>query len=107
MLGLSPPSLGVRVLWTSSLEARPGFYEENDLQLVQTDHSYESSKYQIDLVATHLDGRSLEADINPRKPIVRHFVVQPGVTSTNISNALIGWFLDFLKVMAFYLVRFY
>ncbi|KAF9443628.1 hypothetical protein P691DRAFT_808692 [Macrolepiota fuliginosa MF-IS2] len=98
---------GGRVVWASSLEASPSFYDSDDWQLTKTEHSYESSKYQIDLIATHLDllaRRALEED--PTSRPVRHFVSEPGVCSTNVSIALTGPILEILKVWAFYIARF-
>lgn len=86
----------------SSLEASPTFYQSEDWQLKSTEHSYESTKYQIDLIGTHLDRRALQSNASRT---VRHFVTQPGVCSTNVSQALVGPFLDFFKVILFYLVR--
>lgn len=102
MLLSSKSSLGSRVIWMSSLEASPKFYQADDWQLVQTEHSYEGSKYEIDLVATTLDRLALQEPVESKR--IRHFVVQPGVSSTNISNALVGWFLDLFKLVAFYIV---
>ncbi|KAF5372003.1 hypothetical protein D9615_008107 [Tricholomella constricta] len=104
LLLASPPSLGSRVVWMSSLEASPTFYDSEDWQLKKTEHSYESTKYQIDLIGTHLDHLAMQ-DVGPRR--IRHFVIQPGVCSTNVANALIGPVLDFCKVILFYLARFF
>lgn len=81
----------------SSLEAFPNFYLKSDYQLLTSDHSYEGSKYQMDLLATQLCRGSKDAK-------VRHFVVQPGVCSTNISAALVGAFLQYVKIILFYVV---
>lgn len=88
----------------SSLESSPKFYDADDWQLTKTTHSYESAKYQIDLIATHLDQLALRNLVgNP----VRHFIVEPGVSHTNISHALVGSFIvDMFKLFSFYLVRF-
>ncbi|KAF8075838.1 hypothetical protein FPV67DRAFT_1469452 [Lyophyllum atratum] len=104
LLLASQPSLGARVIWMSSLEASPTFYDSEDWQLKKTAHSYESTKYQIDLIGTHLDRLALQ-DTGPLR--IRHFVTQPGVCSTNVANALIGPVLDSLKVILFYLARFF
>ncbi|KAF5336916.1 hypothetical protein D9611_002860 [Ephemerocybe angulata] len=127
----SPPSSAVkagdieglgagRVVWCSSIEASPAFYDPADWQLKNTTHSYESSKYQIDIVATTLDRLSthptISADSEPKSSNptnasrngsgrVRHFVSQPGVVNTNVANALIGPFFDMIKICLFYLAR--
>jgi 3-keto steroid reductase len=102
ILKRSPPSLGGRVIWMSSIESSPKFYDSDDWQLKKTNHPYEPSKYQIDLIGTHLDRLAL-SESSP--PLVRHIVVHPGIASTNISQAAIIWILDYVKVLAFYLAR--
>ncbi|RDB19578.1 3-keto-steroid reductase [Hypsizygus marmoreus] len=103
LLLAAPPSLGARVIWTSSIEASPVYLDPDDWQLRRTDHSYESVKYQIDLVSTTLDRRALQSPASRR---IRHFVTQPGVCSTNVSAALVGPVMDFFKVVMFYVARF-
>ncbi|KAJ3544581.1 hypothetical protein NMY22_g2736 [Coprinellus aureogranulatus] len=97
-LSSSPLGPG-RVIWCSSIEASPAFYDPSDWQLRSTEHSYESSKYEIDLIATTLNRLST----SPSR--VRHMVSQPGVVSTNVAHALVGPVLDMLKVLAFYFAR--
>ena len=97
------PFDGSRVIWCSSLEASPKFYDSKDWQLKITEHSYESTKYQIDLIATCLDQLATSGPPTSGKP-VRHFVSEPGVCSTSISRALVGPLLDYLKVLSFYIV---
>jgi len=93
-----------RVVWCSSIEASPKFYDSNDWQLKKTEHSYESSKYQIDLIATTLDRLAVQSTPGSGKPI-RHFISEPGVCSTSISSKLVGPLLDYLKVILFYIGR--
>jgi hypothetical protein len=64
------------------------FYDPSDWQLTKTAHSYESSKFQMDLIAHQLDQASFreESDELP----VRHLTVLPGVAGTNIANTLLG-----------------
>ncbi|KAJ2918226.1 hypothetical protein MD484_g2198, partial [Candolleomyces efflorescens] len=100
------PTGPARVIWCSSIEASPKFYSPDDWQLRSTDHSYESSKYQIDLISTTLDRLATSSSSSsPNTPIIRHFISQPGVCHTNVANALVGPFLDFCKLMVFYLAR--
>ncbi|KAJ7638389.1 3-keto sterol reductase [Roridomyces roridus] len=82
-----------RVVWSSSIEASPKFYDEDDWQLVKTDHSYEAVKYQIDLIGTILDRKALE--IHPASKYA---------ISTNL--VAYGGFLDTMKVLVFYVGRF-
>ncbi|KAF7301304.1 hypothetical protein MIND_00695400 [Mycena indigotica] len=94
-----------RVIWCSSLEASPKFYDQADWQHIKNHHPYESTKYQIDLTGTILDLQSLQNKIVLKR--VRHFVSQPGVAHTKISTNLVayGGFIDGLKLVLFYLAR--
>ena len=107
-----------RVLWMSSLDAEPTFNPADDWQLTKTMHSYQASKFQIELIATELERRTLEAQETGRASSmselvaphgeIHHFVVSPGVTATNMSSLLNiplpGW--RWLMLTAFFLVRF-
>ncbi|KAJ7762754.1 hypothetical protein DFH07DRAFT_813350 [Mycena maculata] len=94
-----------RIIWSSSVEASPKFYDHADWQLTKTEHSYESVKYQIDLIATILDRQALQDSSASKR--IRHFISHPGVCSTKISNNLVvhGGVLDNVKVFVFYLGR--
>ena len=69
---------------------------------MKTDHSYEGTKFQIDLIASKLNERSLlpggESDV------VRHFLVHPGIAHSNMTNGMVYAFFDTLKVVLFYIV---
>ncbi|KAJ8592431.1 hypothetical protein M405DRAFT_733316, partial [Rhizopogon salebrosus TDB-379] len=97
-------STGARVIWMSSHEANPIFYDPSDWQLTKTAHSYESSKFQMDLIAHQLNQASLceESDGLP----VRHLTVLPGVAGTNIANVLLGTLSSIGMLLAFYIARF-
>ncbi|KAI9061931.1 hypothetical protein FKP32DRAFT_1612868 [Trametes sanguinea] len=106
-----------RVLWMSSLDAEPTFDLDEDWQLTKTLHSYNASKFQIELICAELERRTLEAEAGraPAMPElvaphgeVHHYVVSPGITSTNMSALLNipipGW--RYLMLTAFIIVRF-
>ncbi|KAL7278441.1 hypothetical protein ACG7TL_007438 [Trametes sanguinea] len=106
-----------RVLWMSSLDAEPSFDLNEDWQLTKTLHSYNASKFQIELICAELERRTLEAEAGrvPAMPElvaphgeVRHYIVSPGITSTNMSTLLNipipGW--RYLMLTAFVIVRF-
>jgi 3-keto steroid reductase len=95
------PYASSRVLWCSSLEASPKFYDSKDWQLKTTEHSYESTKYQIDLIACHLDQMAVKTAGEKK---IRHLITEPGVCSTTISAAIAGPILDKIKVLLFYIV---
>ncbi|CDO76590.1 hypothetical protein BN946_scf184868.g4 [Trametes cinnabarina] len=107
-----------RVLWMSSLDAEPTFDPKDDWQLTKTLHSYNASKFQIELICAELEKRTREAAAG-RAPStmselvaphgeVHHYVVSPGITSTNMSALLNipipGW--RCLMLAAFFIVRF-
>jgi len=98
------PYASSRVIWCSSLEASPKFYDSKDWQLKTTEHSYESTKYQIDLIASNLDQIAVKTVRSDEKKI-RHLITEPGVCSTTISAALAGPLLDKIKVLLFYIGR--
>ncbi|KZT27062.1 NAD(P)-binding protein [Neolentinus lepideus HHB14362 ss-1] len=88
-----------RVIWTSSLEGHRSSLDLDDYQLLRTDHSYEASKYQAELIGIHLS-RQTAAEGK-----IRHLVVHPGVVHTNVFAAALTWFTDTLKILAFYVAR--
>lgn len=87
----------------SSLEGQPCWYDHDDWQLVKTDHSYEGTKYQIDLIASSLSKRSQQP--GGEGNVVRHFIVHPGIAHSNMTNGMVWFFFDTLKVILFYIVR--
>jgi len=86
----------------SSHEANPTFYDPVDWQLTKTAHSYESSKFQIDLIAHQLDQISLREG-SAELPI-RHLIVLPGIAGTNIASALLGTLATIGMLLSFYIV---
>lgn len=88
-----------RVIWTSSLEARDEFFSDlSDYQLRKTDHAYEGSKYQSDLLAWRLDSSNSTG--------ARHLICHPGICHSGISSKLLFPLVEYLKVVAFYIVSF-
>lgn len=103
MLAKYTTSTGARVIWVSSHEASSEFYDPKDWQLVKSEHSYESSKYQMNLLSLHLDREATRNQV-AGKPIVRHITVLPGVAGTNIASALLGTVTAMCMFTAFYIV---
>jgi 3-keto steroid reductase len=94
-----------RVLWTTSLEATH-FYRPEDWQLVETNHSYEGSKYQTELVAGQLENQALRLEEQTNRPAkVRHVLIHPGCASTGIADNLLPLILVYLMKLTFYIVR--
>ena len=106
-----------RVLWMSSLDSEPVFDPKDDWQLTKTHHSYQASKYQIDLIASELEKRTVEAQETGRASTleetvaphgeIHHIIISPGITSTNMSALLNIWIPGwrYLMVAAFWIVR--
>ncbi|KAI0035642.1 hypothetical protein K488DRAFT_18021, partial [Vararia minispora EC-137] len=91
-----------RVIWQSSLEALPEYFDPDDWQLVKTVDPYHASKYHMDLIGAELNRRALQD--RPQK--IRHILVEPGVVHTSIDLMLINTFLHHLKHISFWLARF-
>ena len=81
----------------SSLVAAPSFDPEDDWQLAKTLHSYEGSKFQIDLIASELERLGVEAqehataslsDFVSADGAVHHLISSPGVVPTNMMSLL-------------------
>jgi len=93
---------GSRVIWISSHEASSQHYIPKDYQLIKNNHSYQCSKYQLNLMALYLDQEATK----DRASRIRHIPVLPGVAGTNIANALLGPITFYIMYMAFYLVSY-
>ncbi|KAF8239557.1 hypothetical protein L208DRAFT_1449801 [Tricholoma matsutake] len=107
---LSSPSFihPARVIWMSSLEASAALYSGiEDWQNKNTEYSYQSSKYQMDILATHLDSLSLAQaqKSSSQTSVVRHVITHPGICSTNVSKDATGPFMDAVKLVFFYIAR--
>lgn len=92
----------------SSLEASAALYSGiEDWQNKNTEYSYQSSKYQMDILATHLDSLSLAQaqKSSSQTSVVRHVITHPGICSTNVSKDATGPFMDAVKLIFFYIVR--
>jgi len=96
------PFDSARVIWSSSLEASDKFYDPEDWQLTKTKHSYEGSKYQIDIIAVNLDRMALNSNVEKK---IRHFISEPGVCSTSIALELASGIFDHIKLILFYFAR--
>ncbi|KAI9575036.1 NAD(P)-binding protein [Boletus coccyginus] len=94
---------GARVVWISSHEASSEFYDPNDWQLIKSEHSYECSKYQMNMISLHLDREAIRGQLEGT-PAVRHLTASPGVAGTNIATALLGTFKSLCMFAAFYIV---
>ncbi|KAI0299721.1 hypothetical protein B0F90DRAFT_1630705 [Multifurca ochricompacta] len=90
-----------RVLWMSSLEARADAYDADDWQLVESAQPYEGTKFQMDLIRAELSRRAESSGL------IRHFTVHPGVVYSSIDAALVGGVLARIKVVVFYLARWF
>lgn len=92
-----------RVVWISSHEASSEFYDPKDWQLVKSEHSYECSKYQMNMISVHLDRGAIRDQLDGT-PAVRHLTAYPGVAGTSIATALLGTFKTLCMFASFYIV---
>jgi len=103
------PFDSARILWMSSLEAMRDVCADDimsDYQLTTGTGSYEMSKYQISLLAPELQHRENQLDdVKQPHAAVKHILVHPGITSSNIYAAVLGTILMFGMDLAFYLAR--
>lgn len=95
--------MGARVVWISSHEASSKFYDSKDWQLVKSEHSYQCSKYQMNMMSIYLDREAIRRQLDGA-PAVRHFTVYPGVAGTSIASALLGTFMSLCMYATFYIV---
>lgn len=94
---------GARVVWISSHESSSEFYDPKDWQLVESEHSYQSSKYQMNMISLYLDREAIRGQLGGT-PTIRHFTAYPGVAVTGIANALVGSLTILCMYATFYLV---
>ena len=85
----------------SSFAAHAHTFDADDWQLVNSSQPYEASKFQMDLIRAELSRRA-----GPSAQ-VRHFTVHPGAVDSSISAALDSGILTYIKILTFYLVRFF
>ncbi len=88
------------MIWMSSLVAAPSFDSVDDWQLTKTLHSYEGSKFQVDLLASELERLGVEAQdkgvASESSPLdfvsangqVQHLISSPGIVPTNMMSLL-------------------
>ena len=91
-----------RMIWMSSVEGQPCWHDHDDWQLTKTDHAYEATKYQIDIISARLAQKSTES--GGESDVVRHYNVHPGIVHTNMTNGMVWFFLDMCKLLLFYIV---
>lgn len=94
---------GARVVWISSHEASSKFYDPKDWQLTKSKHSYQCSKYQMNMISLHLDREAI-LSLQNGTPAVRHTIAYPGVACTSIANALLGTFTSLCMYASLYIV---
>ena len=97
----------------SSVEAHPSHFHIDDWQLLKCKFPYEASKYEMDLIAGHLEELQLRQmqtsskvgrDVADDERKVRHLLVNPGIVATNIAANAIPWFAIPFMMLSFYFV---
>ncbi|KAN0097810.1 hypothetical protein V8E55_002256 [Tylopilus felleus] len=105
MLAKYSAAPGARVVWISSHEASSEFYDPKDWQLIKSEHSYQCSKYQMNMLSLYLDREAVRGQLDDT-PAIRHFISYPGVAGTNIATAMLGTFTSLCMFATFYIARF-
>ena len=103
MLAKYSAAPGARVVWISSHEASSEFYDPKDWQLIKSEHSYQCSKYQMNMLSLYLDREAVRGQLDDT-PAIRHFISYPGVAGTNIATAMLGTFTSLCMFATFYIV---
>lgn len=103
MIAKQKAATGARVVWVSSHEASSKLYDPKDWQLVKSENSYGCSKYQINMMALHLDREAVRNQLDGI-PTVRHLIAYPGVAGTNIAAAILGTFTSLCMFVTLYIV---
>ncbi|KAH0839589.1 NAD(P)-binding protein [Lanmaoa asiatica] len=93
-----------RVVWISSHEASPEFYDPDDWQLVKSECSYQCSKYQVNMISLHLDREAIRSQLDGT-PAARHLTVYPGIAGTGIASTHLGTFQTICMFASFYIAR--
>ncbi len=92
---------GSRVMWTTSSNAFAHGFSLDDWQLTETQQPYELVKFETEMLAAILDEAAVQ-----NSDSIRHIIMHPGISRTEISAKLTGAVLRMLQVQISYLVRF-
>ncbi|CCK71277.1 3-keto-steroid reductase KNAG_0G02190 [Huiozyma naganishii CBS 8797] len=87
-----------RVVWVSSIMAEPKYFSPKDMQLLESNSSYEGSKRLVDLlhVATYQE---------LKKRGIHQYVVQPGIFTSHSFYKYLNIFTYYGMLLLFYLAR--
>ncbi|KAF8915163.1 hypothetical protein CPB85DRAFT_438600 [Mucidula mucida] len=92
---------GSRVMWTTSSNAFAHGFSLDDWQLTETQQPYELVKFETEMLAAILDEAAVQ-----NSDSIRHIIMHPGISRTEISAKLTGAVLRMLQVQISYLARF-
>ncbi|KAF9463122.1 hypothetical protein BDZ94DRAFT_1164476 [Collybia nuda] len=98
LLEESPTEMGSRVIWTTSVTAGP-FFDWSDIQLIKTSRPYQSSKYQIEVLASILDQNSRNTGGK-----IRHLISSPGIVSSSLGMPNAPLIEIYIKEFIYYVV---
>ena len=88
-----------KVVWVSSLLSKPEYLSFHDMQLIESDITYEGSKRLVDLLhlATYKQLSSID---------IQQYVVHPGIFQSNSFNQFLNVFTYYSMLLMFYLARY-
>ena len=111
-----------RIVWTGSIEAYERYYHPEDYQCldpIKSGPTYESTKYQCELLGLGLDERLRSEHVKtlPGTPMgeappaalsqvePRSYISHPGVVASSMFEDYLGWVLVLALKLVFYLAR--
>jgi len=101
----SSPYREPRVLWSGSMDGLPGYFNPEDPQALESLSAYQSAKYCVGLMATRFDRYIQEVCPITEGQEIKSILVHPGILAGNMFTEIIGYWLDLLMKLAFYLAR--
>ncbi|CAH7687338.1 hypothetical protein BY996DRAFT_4578138 [Phakopsora pachyrhizi] len=102
LLSRSTSSAKARIIWTGSLDGQRSYFDRLDCQCFKTGNSYQSSKYQVEILGQGFASRIQEGGFSER---VTSTVAHPGVVAGNMFLPIIGQFMDWMMKIVFYFTR--
>jgi len=87
------------------MDGLPGYFDPKDPQAIDSLAAYQSAKYCVGLVATRLNNYIQEVYPPSEDQEIKSILIQPGIIAGNMFTEIIGYWLDLLMKVAFYLAR--
>lgn len=92
---------GAKLIWISSCISLPEFYDPSDLGIERNMHSYEASKYELEM----LHAATYEPLLSEKG--IESWILQPGVFKSTTFVPTLNAFMYFGMLMMFYICRWF